>query len=406
MPHSPLSVERGPRALVLDACRAARRAEEVARRRRARPRARRGRRAPPTTCPPFAQQRDGRLRGRAPATAGRGLRIVGESRAGRARATPRSATARRSGSRPARRCPRAPTRSSSRSCAEDAGDEVDAAATRSPPGATSASRARTCAPATTVLARGTRLGPAELGVAVDAGRAALCVRAAARVPRCSRPATSCVPPGEPLAPGQIHDSNLVTLGALAPRATAPSVVARARTCPTTARRTREALAAGARGAPTSCCISGGVSVGPHDHVKAALAELGVEERFWRVALRPGKPTWFGVARRHARLRPARQPGLGDGHVPAVRAPGAARRCRARRPPPRRRARARRAAPPQRRSATRCVRVRLERDGLRVTRPARRARTSCARCCGADALASIPRGEGVLEAGAEVELIAI
>ena len=42
------------------------------------------------------------------------------------------------------------------------------------------------------------------------------------------------------------------------------------------------------------CVSGGVSVGPHDHVRGAMAELGVEERFWGVRLRPGKPTWFGV----------------------------------------------------------------------------------------------------------------
>jgi molybdopterin molybdotransferase len=41
-------------------------------------------------------------------------------------------------------------------------------------------------------------------------------------------------------------------------------------------------------------VAGGVSVGRHDHVKGALAELGVEERFWRVAMRPGGPTWFGV----------------------------------------------------------------------------------------------------------------
>jgi molybdopterin molybdotransferase len=41
-------------------------------------------------------------------------------------------------------------------------------------------------------------------------------------------------------------------------------------------------------------VSGGVSVGPHDHVKPALAALGVEERFWGVALKPGKPTWFGA----------------------------------------------------------------------------------------------------------------
>jgi molybdopterin molybdotransferase len=41
-------------------------------------------------------------------------------------------------------------------------------------------------------------------------------------------------------------------------------------------------------------LSGGVSVGPHDHVKPALEALGVQEVFWRVALRPGRPTWFGT----------------------------------------------------------------------------------------------------------------
>ena len=41
--------------------------------------------------------------------------------------------------------------------------------------------------------------------------------------------------------------------------------------------------------------TGGVSVGAHDHVKPALAELGVEEVFWGVALRPGHPTWFGTS---------------------------------------------------------------------------------------------------------------
>jgi molybdopterin molybdotransferase len=41
-------------------------------------------------------------------------------------------------------------------------------------------------------------------------------------------------------------------------------------------------------------ITGGVSVGPHDHVKPALTALGVEEVFWSVALQPGKPTWFGT----------------------------------------------------------------------------------------------------------------
>ena len=40
--------------------------------------------------------------------------------------------------------------------------------------------------------------------------------------------------------------------------------------------------------------SGGVSVGRHDLVRASLAALGVEEVFWRVAVRPGKPVVFGT----------------------------------------------------------------------------------------------------------------
>jgi molybdopterin molybdotransferase len=41
-------------------------------------------------------------------------------------------------------------------------------------------------------------------------------------------------------------------------------------------------------------ICGGVSVGEHDHVKQALEDLGVERSFWGVALKPGRPTWFGT----------------------------------------------------------------------------------------------------------------
>jgi molybdopterin molybdotransferase len=40
--------------------------------------------------------------------------------------------------------------------------------------------------------------------------------------------------------------------------------------------------------------SGGVSVGPHDLVRQVEKELGVEEIFWRVAVKPGKPVSFGV----------------------------------------------------------------------------------------------------------------
>ena len=56
--------------------------------------------------------------------------------------------------------------------------------------------------------------------------------------------------------------------------------------------TRAALERGLE--PDVLITSGGVSVGPHDLVRAALSELGVEEVFWRVAVKPGKPIAFGV----------------------------------------------------------------------------------------------------------------
>ena len=141
-----------------------------------------------------------------------------------------------------------------------------------------------------VLEPGARLGPADLGVAVTAGSAQLRV---GRRPRVAVVATGdeLVDPGAALAPGQIHDSNAVTLAGLARAAGAdPVTTARAGD---TREATEAALAAALENADV-LVVSGGVSVGPHDHVKPALLALGVEERFWRVALRPGKPTWFGT----------------------------------------------------------------------------------------------------------------
>lgn len=41
-------------------------------------------------------------------------------------------------------------------------------------------------------------------------------------------------------------------------------------------------------------ITGGVSVGPHDHVKAAAEEVGFQRRFWKVRQKPGKPFYFAT----------------------------------------------------------------------------------------------------------------
>ncbi len=139
-----------------------------------------------------------------------------------------------------------------------------------------------------VLAAGAALGPAELGVLAAAGRPE--VRCALR-PRLSVLLTGdeLIGPGEPLRPGAVRDSNAYTVPALAARAGA-EVVAVERAGDDAA-VTERALSASL--AADALVVCGGVSVGAHDHVRPALARLGVEQVFWRLALRPGKPTWFG-----------------------------------------------------------------------------------------------------------------
>jgi molybdopterin molybdotransferase len=99
-----------------------------------------------------------------------------------------------------------------------------------------------------------------------------------------------VPPGAPLGPGQIRNSNSFTAHGQVLAAggqPVPLGIARddlAETRRLIARALEEDVA----------LTSGGVSVGEFDFVKQVQEELGVERRFWRVAVKPGKPMAFGV----------------------------------------------------------------------------------------------------------------
>ena len=140
-----------------------------------------------------------------------------------------------------------------------------------------------------VVDAGARLGPAQLGALAAAGIANVLV---ARRPRAAVLATGSElrQPGEPLAPGQIYEANGLLLAAQLESAGAE--VERLRPVVDDEAAHREALS---RGLSADVLLtSGGVSVGPHDLVRKVAAELGVEEVFWGVTMKPGKPISFGV----------------------------------------------------------------------------------------------------------------
>ncbi len=140
----------------------------------------------------------------------------------------------------------------------------------------------------TLISPGDVLTPARLGALAACGIESVVVH---RPPRVTIVVTGTElrPPGDVLIPGQIYESNGVMLAAVMEAAGA-TVVRLAAT-----EDTEEAHAASLEEALASDVVvtSGGVSVGPHDLVRRVQARLGVEEVFWGVAMRPGKPLAFG-----------------------------------------------------------------------------------------------------------------
>jgi molybdopterin molybdotransferase len=253
-----------------------------------------------------------------------------------------------------------------------------------------------------VLPAGTRLGPAELGVAVSAGVAKVICGARPRVVVLAT-GDELRPPGAALGPGEIHNSNAVALAGLAARAGAE--VLAADRVPDTREATRDALAAALERADV-VLLSGGVSVGPHDHVRPALDELGVEQRFWSVNLQPGKPTWFGNAARTLVFglpgnpvsalvtftlfaRPALLALQGGSDESAL-------------------GEAELGVPWRRHGREQALRVRLERRAGRLVAIPNGPQGShvLSSMVGADALAMVPPGEGEAPAGFAVRLVAL
>ena len=146
----------------------------------------------------------------------------------------------------------------------------------------------------TVLEPGAVLGPAQVGALAAAGVAE--VRCTKR-PRVGILVTGSElrQPGEELGPGQIYESNgLLLATALQLAGAVPAQLGIVADTEEEHRRTMERALLGF----DMLVTTGGASVGPHDLVRKVQAELRVEEVFWGVAVKPGKPVAFGVRRDH------------------------------------------------------------------------------------------------------------
>ena len=139
-----------------------------------------------------------------------------------------------------------------------------------------------------VLPAGVWLTPARVAAAAAAGLAAV---PCSRRPRGARrgPGSARVATGGARRPGGLYEANGLMLRA--------ALVAGAEVVlePTAADDEATLRAALERGLAADVLVtSGGVSVGEHDLVRSVERELGVEEIFWRVSIKPGKPISFGM----------------------------------------------------------------------------------------------------------------
>ncbi len=140
-----------------------------------------------------------------------------------------------------------------------------------------------------LITAGVRIGPGELGVIASCGLEQVQVY---RRPTVALYGTGdeLREPGEDLLPGQIYNSNLPVMAHLV------QLVGGEVTLSRVIGDSKDALRTFLAEAFETCQVvvsSGGVSMGRFDFVRDIMLELGVEERFWKVAQKPGKPLFFG-----------------------------------------------------------------------------------------------------------------
>jgi len=208
-----------------------------------------------------------------------------------------------------------------------------------------------------------------------------------------------VAPGTPLRRGQIWESNSIALAARCAELGA-EVIAVERVSDT-AEATRAAFGRALESADL-VLSTGGVSVGPLDHVRPALEALGVERLFWRVAIQPGRPTFAGVRDGRAVVGLPGNPLSALAGMELIARPAMAALQGASEPDPRPREVVLAAEVPRDPRRTRVLPARL--DGDRVHPTGAGLSHQVARAASADGLVLIPPGEGPMLVEATVTVM--
>ncbi len=141
-----------------------------------------------------------------------------------------------------------------------------------------------------ILRDGDCLTPAAIGLLACLGIDKVSVRPRPRV-GCIITGSELCPPGSPLREGMIYNSNSSMLVAAVMQTGAPVVFDRESSDDLAA---LSSVLQQALSVSDVVLLTGGVSVGQFDYVRAAAAKSGVDEVFWRIAQKPGKPIYFGA----------------------------------------------------------------------------------------------------------------